>query len=258
MSFPRIIHQTWKTSDLPDFPARCVSTMKAMHPGWEHRFYEDADMEAVIADCDMISVEDFRKIPTGIEKADVFRCAVLFRDGGVYCDVDMEAVRPMEEMFELAVWDGFVNGGEEMLMTTDHPIHCERLYGHDVVMNNFMVAMPEASFLGEFLHEVGLAAREERLGGDPVHSTGPARITRMIHETGGLSKCGMSLLPASWVNPLPDMALNFPEVREYEEMIVTGSWRKKMELFLVHHWWHSYCGNRGNAGRYGEEMWKGG
>ncbi|GAA5120667.1 hypothetical protein JIN84_05870 [Luteolibacter yonseiensis] len=239
MSFPRIIHQSWKSSGLPGFLARRISTVREKHPDWEHRFHTEADMEEVVAECGVMPVEDFRRIPTEAGKEDVFRCAVLFRDGGVYCDPALEAVKPLEEMFGMAVWDGFVSGGEELLMTVDHPVHCEVVHGQDVVMNDFMVAMPRARFLGIYLGEVAAAAREGRLGGDPAESTGPLAISRMIDEHGGPSACGIALLPSSWVSPLPDMSLDFPEKDEYEGMIASGSWRRKMDLYLVKGWGES-------------------
>ncbi len=256
MHFPRIVHQTWKTRELPAFIDRCVSSMREQHPDWDHRFYEDDDMESVITECGEISMDDFRKIPTGIERADVFRCAVLYCKGGVYCDVDMEAIQPLDRMILRAIDEGYFSGAEELLMTTDHPVHCERMFGYDVLMNNFLLAKPGAGFLGSYLSEVAASAREGGLGGDPVHTTGPARVTRIVHSQGGASACRIGIVPSRWINPLPDMTLNYPEIREYDEMIRTGTWRTKLNPYLAHHWWHSYCSSNSNVSYYGDLLWK--
>ncbi len=256
ISFPRSIHQTWKTRELPSFIERCVSTVKGKNPDWNHRLYEDEEMEEVIRECGEISVDDFRRIPTGIEKADVFRCAVLFCRGGAYCDVDMESIRPLDELIADAVAGGHLTEAEEIIMTTDHPIHCERLFGYDVFMNNFLLAKPGAGFLGYYLSEVASSARQGGLGGDPVHTTGPARLTRMIHSIGGAYSCQIAIVPSQWVNPLPDMTLHFQELGVYDEMIRSGRWRQELTPYLAHHWWHSYCSENSNVSRYGELLWK--
>lgn len=193
MSFPRVIHQFRKARELPPFIESCVSSIRTRHPDWDHRLYDEGGMEAVVSECGLITVEDFRRIPEDAGKADVFRCAVLFLMGGVFCDADMVAVRPLEEMFEEARDDGFVSGGEEVVMSVDR----ERLFGDGVLTNHFMVAMPQARFLGEYLREVGAAAREGRLG---VDATGAGRLTRMMNARGGPAACGIGLVPPSWVD----------------------------------------------------------
>ena len=47
---PRILHQTWKTSDLsgiPEFQA-CASTWKRYHPDYDYMFWDDAQCQRFV------------------------------------------------------------------------------------------------------------------------------------------------------------------------------------------------------------------
>jgi inositol phosphorylceramide mannosyltransferase catalytic subunit len=42
-------------------------------------------------------LDAFDVMPFGVMRADVFRLAVLWRDGGIYADIDMEPLRPLPQ-----------------------------------------------------------------------------------------------------------------------------------------------------------------
>ena len=47
-SIPRIIHQTFYERQLSDQLQENVDRLRALNPGWEYRFYDDADIESFI------------------------------------------------------------------------------------------------------------------------------------------------------------------------------------------------------------------
>lgn len=96
MAVPRIIHQTWKTKRLPPQLARWAASWRAHNPDWEWRLYDDADCEAVLAESFPQLLPLYRALERPVERADLFRYAVLWRDGGVYADLDAVCLAPID------------------------------------------------------------------------------------------------------------------------------------------------------------------
>lgn len=240
--FPKILHQTWQTHEMPDDIAACLESMLRLNPGWEHRFTTDADWPAAMGGHDIISWNELQRFPTGILKADVFRCVALYENGGIYSDVDMLALRPLDSLLQGAVECGLVAEDTEMILTTDHPVHCQMLYGSsEILMNDFMVARPKARILKIFLEYLHTLVRDGFQGDtEPVSTTGPVALTRIIEEHGGVEELKIAVIPYFWIHPLPDMALSFHGREGYEEILEDGSWRARFCPYLAHGWWHSY------------------
>lgn len=97
-SIPRIIHQTWKEAKLrPDY-VRYRQTWLDAHPGWEYRFYDDADCRAFVANQWPEWLEIYDGYPRHIQRIDLFRYLVVYRSGGLYVDMDMECFKPVDDL----------------------------------------------------------------------------------------------------------------------------------------------------------------
>ena len=258
---PAIIHQTWKheISALPRLVQRCVDSVKNLNPTWGFRYYTDRDLLSQIKTQDHLTIENFLKVGTGIERADIFRCAALYSQGGIYCDVDVEAIQPFENLIARAVKEGICGPDVEILLTLDHPLHNEKLHGKEMVMNHFMIARKRSRFLATALRELNRMLDTGHLNhsGDPVNSTGPGFFTRLIEENGGTDSLGIGIMPSEWIHPLPDMNWNFEEMRPFADMIEDGSWCRHFEPYASHYWWHNYCSARSNFDRYGDRLFDG-
>ena len=88
---PRIIHQTWfEDITIESYPQlyRLQNTWRAS--GWEYRFYTDSTARQYIQDnYPLRFVAVFDSLVPGAYKADFFRYLVLYKDGGIYVDVDV-------------------------------------------------------------------------------------------------------------------------------------------------------------------------
>ena len=88
---PRIIHQTWfEDITIESYPQlyRLQNTWRAS--GWEYRFYTDSTARQYIQDnFPLRFVTVFDALVPGAYKADFFRYLVLYKDGGIYVDVDV-------------------------------------------------------------------------------------------------------------------------------------------------------------------------
>jgi mannosyltransferase OCH1-like enzyme len=85
-SIPRIIHQTFYERSLSTTLQANVDRLRELNPGWEYRFYDDADVEA------------FKRIDPryGAARADFFRYLLMYKVGGVYLDIKSTVTRSLD------------------------------------------------------------------------------------------------------------------------------------------------------------------
>lgn len=89
---PRIIHQTWleelTTARYPHYQ-RLQNSWKAS--GWDYRFYTDeACQEFIRRNYPKRFLDAYDALIPGAFKADLFRLLALFKEGGVYADIDVK------------------------------------------------------------------------------------------------------------------------------------------------------------------------
>ena len=89
MSIPKIIHQTFKTSDLPLITKWQISKFRKKNPDYVYEFYDDSRIESFLKEeYDEETLNLYNRINIGAAKADFFRYAVLLKKGGIYLDID--------------------------------------------------------------------------------------------------------------------------------------------------------------------------
>jgi mannosyltransferase OCH1-like enzyme len=103
--FPKKIWQTWKVDPLA-FEERDLTRAKswtAMNPGYRYEVLTDGnDMNYVETHfgpsgfnrLDIVST--YRSLTAQIVKADLLRYLVMYVEGGVYADIDVEAMKPVD------------------------------------------------------------------------------------------------------------------------------------------------------------------
>jgi hypothetical protein len=106
---PKIIHQTWKTNQLPGLFKNWSESWKACLPDWEYRFYTDDDNRAYIAKHFPALLEQYDRFGgeedpsvdnAAIRKVDMAKYAYLAAEGGLYVDMDMECMKDPTPIFE--------------------------------------------------------------------------------------------------------------------------------------------------------------
>jgi hypothetical protein len=112
-AIPRIIHQTFYERTLaPELQAN-VDRLRALNPGWEYRFYDDADIADFIRqNYPPLIWAYYQRIDPryGAARADLFRYLLLYKVGGVYLDIKSTATRPLDavlrpdDRFILSKW----------------------------------------------------------------------------------------------------------------------------------------------------------
>jgi len=98
VSIPRIIHQTWKSVQVPARFQAAAQSWRDRHPGWEYVLWTDADIDRFVRDHFPQIVPLFRRYPDQIQRVDAFRYLLLQRVGGIYADLDIECLQSFESL----------------------------------------------------------------------------------------------------------------------------------------------------------------
>ncbi|KAH9524523.1 hypothetical protein Btru_027081 [Bulinus truncatus] len=89
---PKIIHQIWKGVYVPPEFVSWIKTWHKYHPDWEYWLWTDESARQLIADKYPQLLNIYEHYPENIRRADAFRYVVLYEYGGLYVDMDMEAL----------------------------------------------------------------------------------------------------------------------------------------------------------------------
>ncbi|MET3112756.1 hypothetical protein AAKU52_000474 [Pedobacter sp. CG_S7] len=101
MPIPKIIHQTFKSADLPFITRWQISRFKKKNADYLYEFYDDLRIEQFLVeeyDADTLSL--YKRINIGAAKADFFRYAVLYKKGGIYIDIDSAIIGKLNDFIK--------------------------------------------------------------------------------------------------------------------------------------------------------------
>ncbi len=98
MSIPKVIHQSWKTREIPEQWATWSDKARTLHPDWEYRLWTDEDNEQLIRDQLPYFLDRYLAYSKPIMRADAVRYAYMYVYGGLYFDFDYEWLRAFDMM----------------------------------------------------------------------------------------------------------------------------------------------------------------
>lgn len=135
---PRIVHAFWGGSPLPDEWGRCLDRWRRLHPDWEVIVWAEGQIP------DLGGLQRFWGSPevwspkSNIwqHRTNLLRYVLLAKHGGVWVDVDMEPLRPIDPLIDgetrmLAGWeaDGHWINNAFLASPPGHPAVAEILDG---------------------------------------------------------------------------------------------------------------------------------
>ena len=86
---PKTIYQTWYTKSLPTGIQNSIDAMLSRNPNYAYELSDDVDMLSFIEkNYSQLVVDCFKSLTIGAAKADFWRYLMLYKNGGVYLDVD--------------------------------------------------------------------------------------------------------------------------------------------------------------------------
>jgi hypothetical protein len=93
-AIPRIIHQMYRTTVLPEDWAHVPRAWKQLHADYQYMLWTDEQLRQLIADDYPWLLETYDAYPHDTQRWDASRFAILHKYGGVYADLDIQARAP--------------------------------------------------------------------------------------------------------------------------------------------------------------------
>ena len=127
MSIPKVIHYCWfGKGKMPPLAEKCIKSWKKFCPGYEIVCHNEENFD--------ISQNRYAKEAYEAGKwafvSDYARLKILFDEGGIYFDTDVELIKPIESLIEENGYMGFDDNG---VIATGLGFACEKgngLVGH--------------------------------------------------------------------------------------------------------------------------------
>lgn len=103
MDIPKIIHQSHKGKEdaIPERELKIRASVLMNHPDWEYKYWSDEDNRKLIEEHYSWFLPTYDKYAYPIQRADVARYFYMHKYGGVYLDLDMLSLKPMDGLLEI-------------------------------------------------------------------------------------------------------------------------------------------------------------
>lgn len=211
---PRIIHQSWKVEAVPERWLAFQASWKAHHPGYEYRFWTDEDNRAFVRDQFPQFLDLYDGYPHPVSRADLARCLVVSHFGGIYADLDCEALRPFDDLL----------AGRKLVFGLEPQSHVVKpavaVRGFDhIVCNAVFAAEPKHPFW-DHLFRLMLGSGGN---GNVLEASGPLVLTRACDSYERSQD--ITILPSNVFYPIDHFLQETTEAQ-------VG----RQESYAVHHW----------------------
>ena len=245
---PKIVHQTWKNTEIPNKYLKWMKSWAKNHPDWKFMFWTDESARQLIADKHPSLLQYYDGYLENIRRADAMRYVILYEFGGVYADLDLESLRPLDDLTRKYTC---ILAQEPY----EHPI-IDGNFEH-LLINALMACKPKHPLMKKFIDNLPLFNHMWNV----LDSTGPHYLTVIYKQhviqdkTDPRSDNGVYIAPAEYFFPTIDPAkfgymkrrcLNFDKISYTQQKACMslkrhGLKRKPYEYsFTVHHWVHTY------------------
>ena len=93
---PKIIHQTYKDTNLSDLFKQCQLQIKNVCSDFIYKFYTDDDIDSFMLDNFPDYYIPFQNLPRKIMQLDMFRYFLIYKYGGWYIDMDYYLIKKLD------------------------------------------------------------------------------------------------------------------------------------------------------------------
>jgi len=178
---PKIVHHMHQSREaLNELQARLVDGCRLLNPGWTFLFWDDAKIEAMVRADFPGYYDSWSSMHPPIKKIDSSRYMLLHRYGGIYIDVDVECVSPLDSLVRPLPAAAWVGDFPEPMFAISAPGNRFWLYMLDRVRRTWNAA-------------------------DAWHSTGPAGLNAALVEWVNLHGVGVL---APFITQRPEAAFH--------------------------------------------------
>ena len=97
---PKKIFQTSKTKIIPEKYREWVASWVKFNSDYNHVCFDNQDNKDYIRSYFPEYFDDFYNFPCEIHRTDFIRYLYLYKEGGIYADIDFECLRPFNKLLE--------------------------------------------------------------------------------------------------------------------------------------------------------------
>jgi len=186
IGIPRIIHQTWKSRQIPEglgFPETWIEK----NPGWKYCFWTDEDLLAFMREERPDLLPLYLSYPLPVQRADLARYAILEKFGGIYADIDTRCLASIEP----------IAGDHRVILCEEPERHHEPALTRGMArlwFNGTMASPPGHPFWKKVIDLCKLMG--DLRDRDVLETTGPLLLTAAVEgwdekDTLSLNSCGL-------------------------------------------------------------------
>lgn len=171
---PRRIIQTNENLEVPEKMALATKSIIDMNPGWEYNYFTDHAAKKFLEEnygsySEIKGVlEAYKKLNPGAYKADLFRYAYLYIMGGVYIDMGMVALAPLDDL---------ILEGDTFISPEDNGVN--RVY------NALIATRPRHPIIKKAIEMSVKNIEESRYTTNPLGITGPLLFANAFEQITG-------------------------------------------------------------------------
>lgn len=189
---PKVIHYCWfGGKPLPPLAEKCIASWRKYLPDYEIRRWDETnfDVEAHPYTRDAYAAGLYAFV------SDYARFKILFENGGVYFDTDVEVIRPMDDVIAAGPFMGFESDGVKT------PVAVAPGLG--------LSAQPDMELYGEILRRYDEVSFHNEDGSRNLYSMIPMVTDLLVSKglKGGVgieNVAGVNVYPQEWFNPFED------------------------------------------------------
>lgn len=220
MAIPHILHQTWRSREIPERWVRFQQSWKTHHPDWEYRFWTDAAGRDFLAAHYNWILPAYDAYPEPVMRADALRYFLLDHFGGVYADMDYECLKLFDPILD----------GCQLVVGREPPEHAlvpeVRASGLDWLVCNALICSVPGHPFWDYVFRKLLNCSGTR---GPLDATGPIMLTRAYESFP--QRSSICLLDSRVLSPMTQ-----PEAKagRYDDPAFRS--RVTQDAYAIHHW----------------------
>lgn len=212
-AIPKMIHQIWLGSEIPEQYKVWGETWKKFHPTWTYKLWTDKD----VAEFGMVNQKPFNQSQNVGQKSDIFRQEILFRYGGLYVDTDFECLKPFDDLLYL---DYFTSSG----------------YAPDLELYIGLIgSIPNHGITKRSIFDMKFVPTKNYK--DMYHTTGSYFYSRCVIKELSKNTQGVVVFPPKFFYPWPNHKKANDDPYSYV----------KSYSYAIHHWEVSWAKKRDNG-----------